>query len=97
MFLIHLWMLQANITALHTLDGSFIIAETELCSTQTYLIIMTKAICQWDELTSQDSVVDLAGRPLPLYFHFRLTNSLISSIWKWICTVLKQLLFKGEN
>lgn len=67
MFLIHLWILQAGIIALHTLDGYFFVAEIQLCSTQTYLIIMTKVICQWDELTSQASVVDLAS------FHVRLT------------------------
>lgn len=58
MFLIQLWILQAGTTALHTLGGCFIVAEIQLCSTQTYLIIMTKVICQWDELTSQDSVAD---------------------------------------
>lgn len=67
MFLIHLWILQAGIIALRTLDGYFFVAEIQLCSTQTYLIIMTKVIRQWDELTSQASVVDLAS------FHFRLT------------------------
>lgn len=50
--------------ALHTLEDGSVVVETQLCYTETCVIIMTKAICQLYWLTSKDFVVVLAGSSL---------------------------------